>query len=141
MSDLDIRWIQRLSQYQKALSRLEEAVELASKRNLSRLEKEGVIQRFEYTYELAWKAIVDFYNSIGSENPQGSRDAFRLAFQRGLITKGEELLESIESRNKTTHAYNEETAEKIFNDIINKYCDALEELEEALLDQKKKRGL
>ncbi len=141
MSEKDIRWVQRLSHYQKALSQLEKAVELASERDLTNLEKKGAIQCFEYTQELAWKAIVDFYRSLGSEGLQGSRDAFRLAFQRGLITRGEELLESIASRNMTAHAYNEETAEKIFRDIINKYCGAFEELEQSLLKEKEERGL
>ncbi len=141
MSEQDIRWVQRLNSYRDALARLEEGVELASERNLSDLEKEGVIQRFEFTHELAGNVVKDFYQSLGHEGIHGSRDAFMLAFQNGLITKGEELLESINSRNKSSHAYSEEEAAKIFRDIINKYYEAFEELKKALCTEKEKRNL
>ncbi len=141
MTKKDIRWVQRLNNYQNALAQLEEAVELASERDLTNLEKEGAIQRFEYTQELAWRVITDFYKSLGNEYLQGSRDAFRLAFQRGLITRGEELLESIKSRNMTAHAYNKEIAEKILHDIIIKFYGAFKELEQALLKEKEERSL
>ncbi len=120
---------------------LGKSVELASERELTNLEKSGTIQRFEYTQELAWNVTRDFFTSLGDKDIQGSRDAFGLAFHRGLITKGEELLESVKSRNLTSHAYHEETAERIFQDIINKYYDAFEELAEALLIEKEKRSL
>lgn len=141
MSEQDIRWVQRFNNYQKALARLEEGVELATERELSNLEKEGVIQRFEFTHELAGKVVRDFYESLGHEGIRGSKDAFMLAFRDGLITSGEELLESIESRNKTSHAYNEEKATAIFREIVSKYYNAFEELKEALLAEKKKRDL
>ena len=57
----DIRWIQRLNNYEKAFKQLESGVELATDKNFNDLEKEGLIQRFEYTQELAWKVIKDFY--------------------------------------------------------------------------------
>ncbi len=141
MSKRDIRWVQRFNNYQKALARLAEGVELASERELSNLEQEGVLQRFKYTHELAGNLVKDFYESLGSVGIQGSRDAFMLAFQNGLITSGKELLESIESRNKTSHAYDEAKATAIFRDVINKYYNAFEELKEALLTEKKKRNL
>lgn len=59
----DIRWIQRYSNFKKALSDLSEAVELANERNLSKLEKQGLIQLFEYTYKPAWMTTKDFYHS------------------------------------------------------------------------------
>lgn len=63
----DIRWIQRYSNFKKALSNLGEAVELANERELSKLEKQGLIQSFEYTYELAWITIRDFYRMLSSK--------------------------------------------------------------------------
>ncbi len=104
MSKKDIRWVQRFKHYQKALAQLEEGIELASERELSDLEKEGIIQRFECTQELAGNVVKDFYESLGEKGLQGSRDAFEQAFAKGLITKGEALLESIESRNLTSHS-------------------------------------
>ena len=141
MSEKDIRWVQRFNHYQKALAQLGKGVELASERELSALEKEGIIQRFEYTQELAWNVVKDFYASLGEKGFQGSRDAFEHAFEKGLLTNGQALLESIESRNLTSHSYNEEVAEEIFQDVINKYYAAFEELKDALRTEKEKRNL
>lgn len=141
MNEQDIRWVQRFNNYQTALARLAEAVELVSERELSELEKEGVIQRFEYTQELAGNVVKDFYESQGYTGIRGSRDAFNRAFENDLITQGEALLQSVQSRNATSHAYSEEKATAIFRDVVNKYYAAFEELKEALLAEKTKRGL
>ncbi|MEM9992222.1 MAG: nucleotidyltransferase substrate binding protein, partial [Bacteroidota bacterium] len=77
----DIRWIQRLSNYKKALYKLGEAVTLSKERTLSELEKQGLIQAFEYTHELAWKVMQDFFVYQGNTEIRGSRDATRAAFQ------------------------------------------------------------
>ena len=90
--------------------------------------------------ELSWLLIKDFYESIGKPNIQGSSDAFQLAFKRGLV-KNPSLMETIESRNKTSRTYKEKVAEKIFYDIIEKYYDAFEELRKALLKEKEERNL
>jgi nucleotidyltransferase substrate binding protein (TIGR01987 family) len=137
----DIRWVQRLHNYKKALHQLGQGVDLSSERDLSDLEKEGVIQRFEYTQELAWKVIKDFYNYLGEGSIQGSRDAFQMAFQRGLIKNGVALMNSSKSRNQTVHTYNQETANEIFQGIINSYYGAFREIEEALEEEKKTRKL
>jgi len=128
----DIRWIQRFNNFKKALKILLEAIELATERELSNLEKQGLIQAFEYTFELAWNTVKDFYESQGETNIQGSKDAFRMAFERGLSTKGDILFEAVQSRQLTSHTYNEETADEIYHDIIEKYYDAFKELEDNL---------
>ena len=56
----DIRWIQRFSNLKKAFAQLKDAVELSKARELSNLEKQGLIQAFEYTHELGWKTLKDF---------------------------------------------------------------------------------
>src|SRR5690554_54546 len=131
MNHRDIRWIQRFDSYKKALDNLSEAVALSKKRELSRLEKQGLIQAFEFTYELSWKTLEDFYFSQGEIDIQGSRDAFQIAFQRGLISKGEAFMNSIKSRQMTSHTYNETTAEDIYSDIVNDF-NAFLELKERL---------
>ena len=142
MKKQDIRWVQRFQNFEKAFKRLEEGVELATERELRDIEKEGVIQRFEYTQELAWKTIKDFYEFLGETGIQGSRDAFKLAFERGLIiNSGQILMDTIKSRNDVVHGYDEDTANKIFYDIKEKYYDAFKELLESLRKQKQTRKL
>lgn len=133
----DIRWIQRLSNFKSAMKNLEEGVTEASGRPLNKLEKQGVIQAFEFCYELAWNTVKDFYEEQGETNIQGSRDAFTMAFNRGLVTKhGNALIESIRSRQLSAHTYNESTAELIFDLIINKYFVAFSELLDNLINMR-----
>ncbi|AKL93668.1 nucleotidyltransferase substrate binding protein [Clostridium aceticum] len=124
----DTRWIQRFNNYKKALKQLEEAVELMEKRELTNLEKQGVIQAFEYTHELAWKTLKDFLENRGNTNIYGSRDATKEAFALGLIENGEAWMQMIKSRNITSHTYDEGTADEIIALIKNSYFDAFEEL-------------
>ena len=116
----DIRWEQRFSNFSKALSQLKKFID---KGDLSDLEEQGLIKAFEYTFELAWNVIKDYYEYQGESGIQGSRDAFRLAFNRGLTGRGEEWMEMVKSRIESTHTYNEETARKISDAIINTYYD------------------
>ena len=75
MDNPDIRWQQRFNSYQKALLQLQSAVELSQQRALSALEKQSVIQVFEFTHELAWNLLKDFLQEQGNQNIKGSRDA------------------------------------------------------------------
>jgi nucleotidyltransferase substrate binding protein (TIGR01987 family) len=121
MKNNDIRWEQRFSNFKKALSKLKQVIKTETTETLSELEQEGLIQRFEYTHELAWNVMKDYFEYQGNSTITGSRDAIREAFNKKLITNGEMWMETIKSRNKTTHTYNEETAKSIVNDIINNY--------------------
>ncbi len=121
MATEDVRWIQRASHFAKALSQLEEAVDLAQQRPLSRLEEQGLIQAFEYTHELAWNTLKDFLESRGASALYGSKDATRQAFKAGLIENGEAWMDMIQSRNLTSHTYNEALASKIASAILNTY--------------------
>lgn len=121
MVNKDIRWIQRFENYSKALKQLNNAISLAHSRKLSELEKQGLIQAFEFTHELAWKTLKDFLNFKGNEEIYGSKDAVRKSFQYGIIDKGEVWMDMIKNRNKTSHTYNEETAEEIIQAIKRDY--------------------
>jgi len=121
MSDPDIRWQQRLANYARALAQLTRAVELASTRELSELERQGLIQAFEFTHELAWNVMKDYFAYQGNSAITGSRDAAREAFNRGLVENGEGWMEMIRSRNQTSHTYNEEVAKEIAGRIISLY--------------------
>lgn len=124
----DIRWIQRFNNFNKALAQLTEAVELSKQRKLSKLEEQGLIQAFEYTHELAWNALKDFLENRGVKNIFGSKDATRAAFKADLIDEGEIWMQMIESRNLTTHTYDEATATKIIAAVIDSYFAEFEKL-------------
>ncbi|MCK5034744.1 MAG: nucleotidyltransferase substrate binding protein [Candidatus Sabulitectum sp.] len=117
----DIRWIQRLNNYEKALQRLSDAVALNEKRALSDLEKQGLIQAFEFTHELAWKVMKDYLSEIGGVKTIGSRDTTRESFAAELIIDGDNWMEMIKKRNLTSHTYNEETSEEIYKSIIKDF--------------------
>ena len=125
----DIRWLQRFSNYQKALSQLQKFID---KPELNELEAQGLIQAFEYTYELAWNVIKDYFEHQGETGIQGSRDAFRLAFKRGLIEDGSIWLTMVESRIQTTHTYNEEITLQISREIRENYHNLFLFLKEKL---------
>jgi len=120
-SGLDVRWKQRFANFKKALLLLEDAVELSQQRKLTRLEKQGVIQAFEFTHELAWNVLKDFLEDPGEQHIRGSKDATRAAFKVSLITAGEQWMAMIQSRNVSSHTYDEETAESLVTTIINDY--------------------
>ena len=125
----DVRWKQRLDNYSKALRQLTRFIE---KGELNEFEQQGLIQCFEYTYELAWNCIKDVFEAQGEVGIFGSRDAFRLAFKRGLIENGETWMEMIKSRVLTSHTYNEDLAEDISSKIIKQYHPEFIRLHERL---------
>ncbi|MBP7511618.1 MAG: nucleotidyltransferase substrate binding protein [Bacteroidia bacterium] len=135
--ELDVRWLQRFANYNKALLKLEQALDYIKKAYLEstsdelspehldivldEMLKEGLIQRFEYTHELAWNVMKDYAEYQGNNNVGGSRDATREALQLKIIENGEIWMDMIQSRNKTTHTYNEATANEIYTKIIDQY--------------------
>ena len=80
--------------------------------------KEGLIQRFEYTHELAWNVMKDYAVYQGNSNVGGSRDASREAFQMNLVTDGQVWMDMISSRNKTSHTYTRQPLTK----FMRKFC-------------------
>jgi nucleotidyltransferase substrate binding protein (TIGR01987 family) len=129
IANSDIRWKQRFSNYQKVLSQLQEFI---IKKDLSKLELQGLIKAFEYTYELSWNTIKDFYEAQGETNIQGSKDAFRLAFKRGLLDSGDTWMDMIESRKLTVHSYDEVVAKKVVDLIFKNYSEQFLKLETKL---------
>ena len=124
----DIRWIQRFSNYKNAFEQLSEAVELSQKRNLSKLEKQGLIKSFEFTIELSWKVLKDFLEYKGNRDIYGSRDAIREAFKLGVLENGEVWLEMIKSRNLTSHIYDESIVDDIIRYVKENYYKEFEKL-------------
>ncbi|MFA5478000.1 MAG: nucleotidyltransferase substrate binding protein [Bacteroidales bacterium] len=121
MSNEDIRWKQRFQNFEKALSRLEDAVKISESRKLNDLEEQGLIQRFEFTHELAWNVIKDYFEYQGNTAITGSRDATREAFSKGLIKEGGAWMEMIKSPNQSTHTSNDKIAKELKQKILNRY--------------------
>ena len=120
-----IRWQQRFNNYRKALVKLAQAVELLSgqvnrEEAVDELMQEGLIQRFEYTHELAWKVMKDYAEYQGYTDVRGSRDAIRKALEMGLIDD-RRWMETIEDRNLTVHNYDNEITSEIYEHIMKIY--------------------
>ena len=130
----DVRWRQRLHNFNKAFSQLSAAATLAQKRSLSELEQQGLIQAFEFTHELAWNTLKDFLQASGTINLFGSRDATREAFAAGLIEDGKVWMAMIQSRNQTTHTYDQSTANEIAQSIISNYVPAFTKFQKRFLE-------
>ena len=102
--------------------------------NLDELSKEGLIQRFEYTFELAWKTLKDFLESKG-ENVKFPRDVIKKAFQTELINDGEIWLQVLEKRNLMSHIYDEQVFNSIILLIKDTYFSEIEKLYKYLLNE------
>lgn len=124
----DVRWKQRFQNFTKALNQLRDAVKLAQTRALTELEKQGIIQAFEFSHELAWNVLKDYLENKGIVPIIGSKDACRVGFKNGLIQSGKIWMNMIESRNLTSHTYNLDIANSVVDDILQRYYPEFEAL-------------
>ena len=130
----DIRWKQRLDNFSKAVKLLEEIQSLKLDQ-LSQLEKEGIIQRFEYTLELGWKTLKDKMEFDGLILDRISpKVVIKEAFQAKYIDQVDIWIEMINDRNLLSHSYDLETFEAIIPAIIKKYTPLLADLCKKLPD-------
>jgi len=136
----DIRWLQRFNSFQLALGKLKEVVNQYKPENLSELEKEGLIQRFEYTYELSWKMLQDLLKHRGYTDFAGPNMTLQLAFKDNYITDHDGWRNMKRGREATSHTYNKADAAKIVEDIYREYAKLLIELENKMLKIRKKEN-
>jgi len=134
MSNADeIRWQQRFDNFQKAFLLLKEALEEKPINEYSKLEQEGIIQRFEYTFELAWKTIKDklFYEGYDEKTP---RAVIRRAFEVEFISEEdtEIWLDSLDKRNTLSHTYNEDAAREALEAIRDNYYPVIKQVYQSL---------
>ncbi|MFZ5626793.1 MAG: nucleotidyltransferase substrate binding protein [Bacillota bacterium] len=120
---------EKLHNYTRAVERLRES--LARDEN-DDIVLDGVIQRFEFTYELSWKLLKTYLAYTGIAEIRTPREAFKEAFAAGLIVNGDIWLEMIDDRNLTSHNYDETEARRIFERIKNKYFRELSKLKEII---------
>jgi nucleotidyltransferase substrate binding protein (TIGR01987 family) len=135
MSNTDeIRWRQRLENFRLAMRELEDA---CAKTRYTKLERAGLIQTFEFTFELAWKVLKDllFYQGFDVKTP---RDTLRQAFEAGLLDENdtEALLDALGKRNLLAHTYRE-LAREAETLIKQRYWPALRHLLDRLEERAK----
>ncbi len=122
----EIRWRQRFSNFNKAFLKLQEAANL-NESEISDLEQEGLIQRFEYTFELSWKLLKDYLESKAVIE-RFPRDVIKEAVAGGILEDGEVWMEMLEKRNLLAHTYNESNFKKSVNLIRSSYFHAIRKL-------------
>lgn len=131
----DIRWQQRFENYDRAVRLLREPIEQGVD-SLSDLEKEGVIQRFEMTMELAWKTLKDYLENSGMViKPVTPRMVVKEAFAARILEDGQVWIDMLDHRNLLAHAYDSETFEKAVQAINLLYYPAIAKLHEWLKGQ------
>ena len=125
----NVRWKQRLQNFEKAYVEFQNSCNLKS---YSKLERSGFIQTFEFTFELAWKTLQDLLQARGYTGTIGPRPVIEQAFQNGILQDGESWMKMLESRNLTAHCYDEKIAEEIAHQIKTEYFRLISQLVEYL---------
>ena len=133
----DIRWMQRYDNYHRACKRILEVTESGIEPGkLSELEMEGLIQRFEYTFELGWKVLQDLLKYKGYEFMQGPNGTLKKAFEDGVIENHDGWRRMAMARVTTSHTYNEGEAEEVARQIYESFAPLLKELDDKLAKEK-----
>lgn len=112
-----------IKKLETAFQRLEEGINSVK----DDLDKDGVIQRFEFTFELLWKTIKIYFEDKGilCKSP---KDCLQQAFKYGLITNELVYLNMLNDRNKTSHLYDQSASEEIYTNIKSRYLEAINSL-------------
>jgi nucleotidyltransferase substrate binding protein (TIGR01987 family) len=129
MENPDIRWKQRFQNFEKALGHLSEALKIEQP---DLLQKAGIIQFFEMSYELSWTTLKDYLEEQGFNDVQSPRSALKKAFEVGLIEDGHTWMYLLLDRHLTAHIYDEEKATEVEELIQEKYYPVLSHLYETL---------
>lgn len=121
-----IRWKQRFQNYQQAFKNLEDATKL---NQYSKLEQAGLIQTFEFCFELAWKTLKDFLESEGiiASSP---REVIKESFKANFIIDGHAWIDALEKRNLPTHTYSEEMSTQAEELIKEKYFPIMKQFKQ-----------
>jgi nucleotidyltransferase substrate binding protein (TIGR01987 family) len=125
MEKLVPRWIERLATFQKAMVKLSDVVSLYQQHPLNEYERDSLIKRFEFTYEMAWKLMMSYEKENGVTSILGSKDVVRHAYNMTLIENGEAWMDMIDTRNQTSHLYDEQMAADVTDEIIHNYYPLL----------------
>lgn len=116
---------ERCEDYKNAYKRLSESTQLELNNDII---VDAVIQRFEFTFEMAWKLMKIYLEYEGIQDAQSPRSTIKAAFKHGLIEDGDEWIAMMLDRNRTSHVYDEKTALEIYNNIKKNHVFLLEKL-------------
>lgn len=126
----NIRWKQRFENFERAYLLFMDAVNSKSHEEMSRLEQEGLVQRFEYTFELAWKTMKDFLELQGAQipSPKASRNVIKEAFAFAIIEDGQCWINMMDKRNELSHEYDSDKFVAATIEIRQKFAPAFQQL-------------
>ena len=133
MEEKKPKWHERLAIYKNAIDRLAEVIALSKQHPLNQFERDSLIKRFEFSYEMAWKLMMSYEKENGIVEVLGSKDVIRQAFKLSIVNNGEIWLEMVDARNKTSHLYDEEMATDVVDEIIYTYYPLLTELRDTMV--------
>ena len=136
MTDPTPRWHYRFDNFARALALLRQAIDESTVRQLSALEQEGLIQRFEYTWELAWKLLRDYLDAQGVVLATVTPAAvIKAANAARIIEDGDTWMKALDARNRMSHTYSLRSFERVIADIRTHYLAALDGLYRRLLGE------
>ena len=133
----DVRWRQRYQNFDRAFILLRSALEEKTLDEFSELEQEGLIQRFEYTYELAWKTLKDYLEESGIViSPVTPRNVIKQAFSARIIDDGQVWIDMMLHRNLLSHTYDYTKFREVLEAVVTRYLTAIGDLHEWLLEKR-----
>jgi nucleotidyltransferase substrate binding protein (TIGR01987 family) len=134
MTAPDVRWKRRFQNYDRAFTLLREGLGGRSLDDFSELEREGLIQRFEFTFEPGWKLLKDYLEFSGVVlNPVTPREVIKAAFAAGLVTNGQLWIDMMLDRNRLSHTYDFSVFTDVLQALVSRYLTALDEVHDAFL--------
>ena len=135
----DPRWVQRFENFSRAFILLREGIELLQSPDVPSIVREGVVQRFEYTWELAWKTLKDYlvFKKVTLDKVT-TAEVIRTAFEAGYIQDGQDWMDALDARNKMSHVYSQDAFDQVIKDIQHRYFKLFDTLYEMLLVERVK---
>ena len=124
MENKDTRWRQRFQNFEKAFLFFETTVD---KESYTPIEVGGLVQAFEFTFELGWKTIKDYLYEQGLSTNY-PREAIKDGFQTQIIEDGHTWLQMLEKRNELSQIYDEEIAKIAVELICHQYYVAIKQV-------------
>lgn len=134
----DIRWQQRFQNFDRAFTLFKSALQDRPLDAYSALEQEGIIQRFEFAYELAWKTMKDYLQANGVViAPVTAREVIKQAFSANLVPDGQVWIDMMLHRNQLSHTYDFSRFRQVLDAAQARYLPAMQSLHTWLAAQVK----